>query len=165
MTSEDQGFYQGQAIQEDKMYVTWRAEKGFTLIEIMVVIIIMGILASYVAVKLTGQTEEARRTQAVVQIEALETALELYKLDNGSYPSTEQGLQALVEAPTTGLLPRKWRKGGYLKKGKVPKDPWKNDYIYISPGLHGDYDLMSYGDDGEQGGEGKDADVNNWELE
>ena len=131
----------------------------------MVVIIIMGILASYVAVRLTGHTEEARRTQATVQIEALETALEMYKLDNGSYPSTEQGLQALVEPPTTGVLPRKWREGGYLKKGKVPKDPWKNEYVYISPGLHGDFDLMSYGDDGEPGGEGKDKDVNNWEIE
>ena len=140
-------------------------QSGFTLIEIMVVIIIMGILASYVAVRLTGQTEEARYTQAVVQIGTLETALELYKLDNGSYPSTEQGLQALVEPPTAGVLPRKWREGGYLRKGKVPKDPWKNDYIYISPGLHGDYDLISYGDDGESGGEGKDRDVNNWELE
>jgi general secretion pathway protein G len=141
------------------------AEFGFTLIEIMVVIIILGILASYVAVRLTGQTEEARRTQAIVQIEGIETALELYKLDNGTYPSTEQGLQALVEPPTTGVLPRKWREGGYLQKGKVPKDPWKNEYIYISPGLHSDFDLMSYGDDGEPGGEGKDKDVNNWEME
>ena len=148
-----------------KMYMNRQSEYGFTLIEIMVVIIILGILASYVAVRLTGQTEEARRTQAVVQIESLETALELYKLDNGSYPSTDQGLQALVEPPTTGVLPRKWREGGYLKKGKVPKDPWKNDYVYLSPGLHGDFDISSYGDDGEPGGEGKDQDVNNWELE
>jgi general secretion pathway protein G len=141
------------------------AEKGFTLIEIMVVIIIMGILASYVAVRLTGQTEEARHTQAIVQMETLETALELYKLDNGSYPSTEQGLQSLVEPPTTGVLPRKWREGGYLRKGKVPKDPWGFEYVYISPGLHGEYDLISYGADGESGGEGKNMDVNNWELE
>ena len=148
-----------------KMYRNRQGEYGFTLIEIMVVIIILGILASYVAVRLTGQTEEARRTQAVVQIESLETALELYKLDNGSYPSTEQGLQALVEPPTTGVLPRKWREGGYLKKGKVPKDPWKHDYVYLSPGLHSDFDISSYGDDGEPGGEGKDQDVNNWELE
>jgi general secretion pathway protein G len=141
------------------------SERGFTLIEIMVVIIILGILASYVAVRLTGQTEEARRTQAVVQIQGLETALELYKLDNGSYPTTEQGLQALVEPPTVGKLPRKWREGGYLAKGKVPLDPWRNDYIYISPGIHGDYDIISYGDDNEQGGEDKNADINNWEME
>jgi general secretion pathway protein G len=140
-------------------------ERGFTLIEIMVVIIILGILASYVAVRLTGQTEEARRTQARVQIESFGTALALYKLDNGSYPSTEQGLNALVEPPTVGDLPRKWREGGYLEKSKVPPDPWKNEYIYLSPGLHGDVDIISYGDDGEPGGEGKDADVNNWELE
>lgn len=142
-----------------------QTESGFTLIEIMVVIIIMGILASYVAVRLTGQTEKARRTQATVQIDGLETALKLYKLDNGSYPSTEQGLQALVEPPTVGKLPRKWREGGYLERSKVPKDPWGNDYIYLCPGLHGEIDLSSYGDDGEPGGEGKDADVNNWEME
>jgi general secretion pathway protein G len=140
-------------------------ERGFTLIEIMVVIIILGILASYVAVKLTGQTEEARRTQARVQIESLGTALALYKLDNGSYPSTEQGLNALVEPPTVGELPRKWRKGGYLEKRKVPLDPWKNEYVYLAPGLHGDFDIISYGDDGDPGGEGIDADVNSWELE
>lgn len=140
-------------------------EKGFTLIEIMVVIIILGILASYVAVRITGQTEDARRTQARIQIETFETALKMYKLDNGSYPSTEQGLQALVEAPTTGRLPRKWRDGGYLEKGKIPKDPWANDYIYLSPGIHGDFDIMSYGDDNSPDGEGKDADVNNWEIE
>ena len=138
-------------------------EKGFTLIEIMVVIIILGILASYVAVKLTGQTEEARRTQAKVQIETFRTALDLYKLDNGSYPTTEQGLQALVSPPTVGKLPRKWREGGYIHK--LPKDPWGNEYIYLSPGLHGDFDIMSYGDDNEPGGEGKDADVNSWETE
>ena len=142
-----------------------RNEKGFTLIEIMVVIIILGILASYVAVKITGQTEEARRTQAKVQIETFETALKMYMLDNGSYPSTEQGLQALVEAPTTGRLPRKWRDGGYLEKGRIPKDPWKSEYIYLSPGVHGDFDIMSYGNDNNPGGEGKDADVNNWEIE
>jgi general secretion pathway protein G len=140
-------------------------ERGFTLIEIMVVIIILGILASYVAVKVTGRAEQAQRTQARVQIETLETALELYKLDNGSYPTTEQGLEALVESPTVGRLPRKWREGGYLEKSYVPKDPWGNDYVYLSPGLHGDFDIMSYGDDGAQGGEGKDADVYNWETE
>ena len=140
-------------------------ERGFTLIEIMVVVIILGILASYVAVRLTGQTEEARRTQAKVQIETLETALELYKLDNGSYPTTEQGLNSLVEAPTVGVLPRKWREGGYLQKGKVPKDPWGSEYVYLSPGIHNDFDIMSYGNDGVQGGEGDDADVNNWEIE
>ena len=137
------------------------SEKGFTLIEIMVVIIILGILASFVALNLTGQTEEARRTQARVQMETFKTALKLYKLDNGSYPSTEQGLQALVKPPEVGKLPRKWREGGYIDK--IPKDPWGNEYVYLSPGMYGDFDIMSYGDDNEPGGEGKDADVNSWE--
>ena len=138
---------------------------GFTLIEIMVVIIILGILVAYIAPKFMGRAEEARRTAARVQMESIETTLKLYKLDNGYYPTTEQGLQALVEPPTVGQLPRAWREGGYLEKGKVPKDPWKNDYVYLSPGLHGDYDLISYGNDGEPGGEDENADVNNWEQE
>jgi general secretion pathway protein G len=140
-------------------------ERGFTLIEIMVVVVILGILASYVAVKWVGRAEEAKRTQARVQIEGFGTALALYKLDNGTYPSTEQGLQALVEPPAVGQLPRKWKEGGYLEKRQVPKDPWGYDYVYLSPGLHGEYDLSSYGADGVQGGEGKDADINSWEVE
>ena len=96
---------------------------------------------------------------------ALETALESYKLDNGAFPSTEQGLQALIEAPSVGKLPAKWRQGGYMKKGKVPKDPWGNEYIYLSPGTHTDFDIISYGADNESGGENADADVNNWEIE
>jgi general secretion pathway protein G len=96
-------------------------------------------------------------------MESIETALKLYKLDNGSYPSTEQGLESLIEPPSVGELPRAWREGGYLEKGKVPKDPWGNDYVYLSPGVHGELDLMSYGADGEPGGEGKDKDINSWE--
>ena len=103
--------------------------------------------------------------KARVQMESIETSLKLYKLDNGTYPSTEQGLQALIEAPTIGQLPRKWRTGGYLEKGNVPKDPWGYEYIYLSPGVHSDFDLTSYGPDGEPGGEGKDKDINNWELD
>ena len=103
--------------------------------------------------------------EAPVQLGSIETALRLYKLDNGSYPSTEQGLQALVEPPQVGEIPRAWREGGYLEKGKVPKDPWGNEYIYLCPGIQGEYDLMSYGADGQPGGEGKNRDVNNWELE
>ena len=140
-------------------------ESGFTLIELMVVIVILGILAGFVVPRIMGRPEEARRMKARVQIESIETALNLYKLDNGSYPTTEQGLQALVEAPTVGTLPRAWRNGGYLEKGKVPKDPWGNDYLYLSPGVHGDFDLFSYGADGEPGGEDKNADVNSWELD
>ncbi|HUU40767.1 MAG TPA: type II secretion system major pseudopilin GspG [Desulfatiglandales bacterium] len=138
---------------------------GFTLIEIMVVMVIIGILAGLIVPRIIGRPDEARRTKAQVQIESIETALKLYKLDNGNYPTTEQGLQALVEAPAAGQLPMAWREGGYLEKGKVPKDPWDKEYVYLSPGIHGDLDLMSYGADREPGGEGKDQDINNWELE
>ena len=138
---------------------------GFTLIELLVVIVILGILVGIVGVRIMGEPEKAKRTKAQVQIANMETALKLYKLDNGYYPTTEQGLQALVEPPAVGQLPKAWREGGYLEKGKVPKDPWGNEYVYLSPGIHGDCDLISYGAEGEPGGEGNDADINNWELE
>lgn len=138
---------------------------GFTLIELMVVIVILGILAGLIIPRIMGRPEEARRMKARVQMESMETALRLYKLDNGVYPSTEQGLQALVEAPTVGELPRAWRKGGYLEKGQVPKDPWGNEFVYLCPGLHGDFDLMSYGSDGQPGGEEQNQDVNSWDRE
>lgn len=139
--------------------------RGFTLIEIMVVVVILGILAGLIVPRIMDKPEEAKRTKAEIQIKALEQALKFYKLDNGSYPTTEQGLQALVEPPAVGNLAKKWKEGGYLEKGKVPKDPWDNDFIYIAPGLHSDFDLMSYGSDGEPGGEGHGADINNWEIE
>ncbi len=140
-------------------------QRGFTLIELMVVIVILGILAGLIIPRIMGRPEEARRMKARVQIESIETALKLYKLDNGAYPSTEQGLEALVEAPSVGQLPRAWRDGGYLEKGRVPKDPWDNEFIYLSPGVNSDFDLISYGADGEPGGEDTGKDVNNWELE
>ena len=138
---------------------------GFTLIELMVVIVILGILAGLIIPRIMGRPEEARRMKARVQMESVETALRLYKLDNGIYPSTEQGLQALIEAPAVGELPRAWRKGGYLEKGKVPKDPWGHEYVYLSPGLHDDFDLVSYGADGQPGGEDRNKDVNSWEID
>jgi len=138
---------------------------GFTLIELMVVIVILGVLAGLIIPRIMGRPEEARQMKARVQMESIETALRLYKLDNGDYPSTEQGLQALVETPTVGELPKAWRKGGYLEKGKMPKDPWENEYLYLCPGLHGDFDLVSYGADGQPGGEDKNTDINSWELE
>ena len=138
---------------------------GFTLIELMVVIVILGILAGLIIPRIMGRPEEARRMKARVQMESVETALRLYKLDNGVYPSTEQGLQALIEAPAVGELPRQWRKGGYLEKGKVPKDPWGHEYVYLSPGLHDDFDLVSYGADGQPGGEDQNKDVNSWEID
>ncbi len=137
---------------------------GFTLIELMVVMVILGILASMIVPRIMDRPEEARRTKAAVDIGALSQALQLYKLDNGKYPTTDQGLQALVDPPSVGRLAKKWRKGGYLDKTKVPMDPWDYDFIYISPGLHGDFDLMSYGPDGEPGGEDLDADINSWEI-
>ena len=142
-----------------------RNSRGFTLIEIMVVIIILGILAVYIGPKIMGRPGEAKQVKAQVDISALETALKLYKLDNGGYPATEQGLLALVEKPETGNVPKKWKEGGYLDKGKVPKDPWGNDFVYLSPGVHGDYDIISYGRDGVPGGEGEDKDINSWEIE
>ena len=139
--------------------------QGFTLIELMVVLVILGVLASLIVPRIMSRPEEARRIKARVDIQSLETALKLYNLDSGDYPTTEQGLQALIEPPAVGVLPTKWRDGGYLEKRKLPKDPWGNDYIYLSPGTQGDFDLISYGADGELGGEGKDEDVVNWELE
>jgi len=138
---------------------------GFTLIEIMVVIVILGILAGLIVPRIMGRPEEARRTKAALTLRSLDSALKLYKLDNGVYPTTEQGLEALIDKPETGTVPKNWREGGYLDSSKVPKDPWGNDYVYIQPGEHGDYDLSSYGRDGEKGGEGDNADINLWELE
>lgn len=141
--------------------------KGFTLIELLVVIVILSILATFVGIRIMGKPEEARRTQAQIQIQALENALKMYRLDNGAYPSTEQGLRALVEKPTVGTVPRNWREGGYLEKRQVPKDPWKNEYVYLCPGVRNPdgFDLFSYGADGQPGGEGDDADIGNWETE
>ncbi len=142
-----------------------KTNHGFTLIELMVVIVILGILVSFIAPRLMGRPDEAKQVKARVQMESLETAIKLYKLDSGIYPTTEQGLQALVEQPQTGTLPKKWRKGGYLEKGRVPKDPWGNEFVYLSPGAHGDYDIISYGADGVPGGEEFNKDINSWEIE
>ncbi len=137
-----------------------KRNEGFTLIEIMVVIIILGLLAGLVIPKLIGRTEEAKKTEVKLQIRNLEQALKLYKLDNGFYPSTEQGLQALVTKPEIGRIPKNYRKEGYLDR--VPKDPWQNEYVYLSPGEHGDYDILSYGADGVPGGEDEDGDITSW---
>ena len=139
--------------------------RAFTLIELMVVIVILGILAGLIVPRIMGRPEQAKRVKARMQVESIATALKLYKLDNGAYPTTEQGLQALVEVPASGNIPKNWRKGGYLEKGKVPKDPWGNDFVYLSPGMNDDFDLISYGADGTAGGEDNNADINSWESE
>jgi general secretion pathway protein G len=139
---------------------------GFTLIELMVVIIILGLLAAIVMPRVVGETDKARYEQAKVQMRILEDALKRYKLDSGVYPTTEQGLEALVREPTVGTLPRNWQEGGYLDKIEVPIDPWGGPYIYISPGQHGpDFDLKSYGADGLEGGEGYNADIESWRVQ
>ncbi|MCX7793124.1 MAG: type II secretion system major pseudopilin GspG [Thermodesulfovibrionales bacterium] len=142
-----------------------KEREGFTLIEVLVVIFILSILAAIVAPKIIGRTDDARIAEAKLQIKNFETALKLFKLDNGFYPSTEQGLEALITKPTTGRIPPNYREGGYLEQKKIPLDPWGNPYIYLSPGIHGDYDIISYGADGKEGGEGKDADITNWNIQ
>ncbi len=136
---------------------------GFTLIELMVVLVILGILAVTIAPQVLDRPAKARRVKARMMIETLGTALDLYKIDMGTYPTTSQGLEALVSKPES--TSDNWREGGYLKKGKIPKDPWGNEFIYLSPGLHGPYDIVSYGADGVSGGEGVNADIKSWELE
>ena len=138
-------------------------DSGFTLIEIMVVVFILALLAGLVVPKIMGRTDEARRTTTKLQIKNIEEGLHLYKLDTAVYPSTDQGLEALVTKPTIGVIPRNWRDEGYLPK--VPVDAWRNEFAYISPGAHGDFDLLSYGADGELGGTGKAADVESWNLD
>ena len=140
-----------------------RDRSGFTLIEIMVVIVILGLLAALVVPKLIGRTEEAKKTQSRIQIKNIEQALGLFKLDNGFYPTTEQGLEALVRIPEAGRVPKNYRKGGYIDR--VPKDPWGNLYVYVAPGTHGDFDISSLGADGAVGGEGEDADINSWDAQ
>lgn len=141
-------------------------ERGFTLIELMVVLVILGILAVVVMPNIVGNPEKARRIKAKMEIQSFEQALKMYYIDNGTYPTTEQGLLALVEKPEVEPLARNWKEGGYLEKGKIPNDPWNTPYVYLSPGVNStDYDLESYGADGEDGGEEKYADIESWNME
>lgn len=137
-----------------------KAQGGFTLIEIMVVVFILGLLITLVAPRILGRTDEARRTKAAADIKAIEQALSLYKLDNGFYPTTEQGLEALVRPPTTGLVPKRWNPDGYLEK--VPVDPWDTPYVFESDGTR--YVIRSFGADGVEGGEGAAADIDSRDL-
>jgi general secretion pathway protein G len=139
------------------------ASAGFTLLEIMVVVVILGILAALVAPNVIRRIDDANATKARQDIRALETALNLYRMDNFRYPTTDQGLEALVTKPSDPNV-RNWKPGGYVRS--LQKDPWGNDYAYISPGTRGgDYDLYTLGADNQQGGEGPDADIGNWNVE
>ena len=141
-----------------------RREGGFTLLEIIVVVFILSLLAAIVAPRIIGRTDDARIEATKVQIKNLETALKLFKMDNGFYPDTQQGLEALVEKPASGRMPQNYKEGGYLEQRKIPLDPWGNPYVYVSPGLNGDYDILSYGADGKEGGESKNADIKSWDM-
>jgi general secretion pathway protein G len=134
---------------------------GFTLIEVLVVVAILGILAAIVVPRIMDRPDEAKRVAARADIGAIVQALKLYRLDNGFYPSTDQGLLALVQRPTSNPAPANWKQGGYLER--LPKDPWGSDYQYLSPGVRGEIDVFSLGADRARGGEGSGADIGNWD--
>jgi general secretion pathway protein G len=148
--------------QSPRLSTAARRQGGFTLIEIMIVVVIIGLLAALVVPSLLSHVDDARIAKARSDIQALATALTMYKLDNYSYPSSDQGLRALVQKPDSDQV-KNWRQGGYLSGNTVTKDPWGNDYQYAYPGTHGgEYDLYSMGADGQPGGEGLNADIGNW---
>jgi general secretion pathway protein G len=138
----------------------FRRFAGFTLVEIMVVVVILGVLAVLIVPRVVGRTEEARAAAAKHDIAAIMQSLKLYRLDNGRYPTNEQGLQALVAKPTSGPAPTNWR--SYLDK--LPKDPWGNTYQYLNPGVHAEIDVFTLGADSQPGGSGADADIGSWQL-
>jgi len=146
-----------------KMIKQYRGVHGFTLIEVMVVVVILGILAAVVVPRIMDRPDTARITKARQDIRVLEGALNLYKLDNHFYPSTEQGLDALAAEPSGDPEPRNWKQGGYIDR--LPVDPWGNPYQYLSPGAHGTIDIYSLGADSQLGGEDVSADIGNWNLE
>jgi general secretion pathway protein G len=139
-----------------------QSARGFTLIEIMVVVVILGILAALVVPKVMSRADDARVTAAKQDIAQILQALNLYRLDNSRYPTAEQGLQALVTKPAVDPIPPNWRAGGYLSK--LPIDPWKNPYQYANPGIKGEVDILSFGADGKSGGTDYDADIASWDL-
>jgi general secretion pathway protein G len=138
--------------------------RGFTLIEIMVVITILGVLAALIVPRIVGRTDDARIAAAKQDIATIMQALKLYRLDNGRYPTTEQGLQALLTKPTIEPIPSNWKTGGYLERSSVPVDPWGEPYKFLNPGLRAEVDVFSLGRDRANGGEGVDADIGSWSL-
>jgi general secretion pathway protein G len=140
-----------------------RRNRGFTLIEIMVVVVILGILAAVVVPRIMDRPDDARIAKARQDIRVLESSLNLYKLDNFNYPSTQQGLESLVSQPSGEPQARNWKSGGYIKQ--LPKDPWGNDYQYLNPGVKGEFDIFSLGADNRPGGEGAAADIGNWNIQ
>ncbi|MFO7527218.1 MAG: type II secretion system major pseudopilin GspG [Marinobacter sp.] len=137
-------------------------QRGFTLIEIMVVMVILGLLVAIVAPNIMGRSDQAKVTIAETQLKNIQSALDLYRLDNSHYPSTQQGLEALVSRPSGSPEPKNWNPDGYLKS--VPEDPWGNQFQYVSPGTEGPYDLYSYGADGQEGGDDDAADISVWKT-
>jgi len=144
------------------MLIRIRGQRGFTLLEVMVVVVILGILAALVVPKIISRPDEARVIAAKQDIASLMQALKLYRLDNQRYPTTEQGLQALLARPATAPIPLNWKPGGYIER--LPKDPWGGAYQYLNPGVQGEIDVFSYGADGAPGGEANDADIGSWNL-
>ncbi len=142
------------------MDVALKRNRGFTLIEVMVVVVILGILAAFIVPKIIGRPDEAKVAKVKSDVQALQTAMDLYRLDNGRYPTTEQGLRALVEKPSSDPIPTGWRTGGYIQK--LNDDPWGRVYLYTNPGEHGEIDIFSYGAEGKPGGEGISSTIGNW---
>lgn len=138
--------------------------KGFTLTEILIALAIVAIMGTFVTLSFMGNVDKANVQKLKGDLNTLKTALQSYKIDNGTYPSTEQGLQALIHRPTSEPIPHNYPSAGYLGSSAIPKDPWQREYIYIYPGRHGDFDLYTLGNDGREGGEGENKDIGTWNI-
>ncbi|NVK22851.1 MAG: type II secretion system major pseudopilin GspG [Kangiellaceae bacterium] len=141
-----------------------KAQSGFTLTEILIAMAIVAIMGTIVVLSLIGNVDKANIQKLKADLGTIETALNSYKLDNGFYPTTDQGLRSLIEKPTSEPIPSNYPRGGYLGSKAIPKDPWKREYIYVSPGRNGDFDLFTLGLDGRQGGEGENMDIGTWNV-